>query len=85
MIPLSDCDDVDILGVRRQGLDIFAAGYFPDDEVVQLSRLNEDQWPMLIVGLQGHAIPVREPDADETVWFEGRQRAVERIRNLPAD
>jgi len=74
-----------VLAARSMGYDIFAAGYFPDDEVVQLSRLNEDQWPMLIVGLQGHSIPVREPDADETVWFEGRQRAVERISNLPAD
>ena len=61
-----------VLAARSMGCDIFAAGYFPDDEVVQLSRLNEDQWPMLIVGLHGRSIPVREPETGETVWFEGR-------------
>jgi SagB-type dehydrogenase family enzyme len=60
------------LAARSLGCDSFAAGHFPDDEVAQLCRLNEDEWPMLIVRLRGHCIPLRRPDAGEAVWFEGR-------------
>ena len=60
------------LAARSIGCHSFAAGHFPDDEVAQLCRLNEDEWPMLIVGLHGRSIVLREPDAGETVWFEGR-------------
>jgi SagB-type dehydrogenase family enzyme len=65
------------LAARAIGCDSFAAGHFLDDEVVQLCRLSEDEWPMLIVGLHGQSIPVCEPDAagpmpaGEAVWFEG--------------
>jgi SagB-type dehydrogenase family enzyme len=64
------------LSARSIGCDSFAAGYFPDDEVLQLCRLNEDEWPMLIIGLDGRTIPVHEASgpmpAGEAVWFEGR-------------
>jgi SagB-type dehydrogenase family enzyme len=64
------------LSARAIGCDSFAAGNFPDDEVAQLCRLNEDEWPMLIVGLHGRSIPVPEssgpiPSGGGTVWFEG--------------
>ena len=59
------------LAARAIGCDSFAAGHFPDDEVAQFCRLHEDEWPMLIVELRGGSIPVREPDAGETVWYGG--------------
>jgi SagB-type dehydrogenase family enzyme len=37
-----------------------------------LCRLNEDEWPMLIVALRGGSVPVREADPGETVWYGGR-------------
>jgi SagB-type dehydrogenase family enzyme len=59
------------LAARAIGCDSFAFGHFPDDEVAQFCRLHEDEWPMLIVELRGSSIPVREPSADETLWYGG--------------
>ena len=65
------------LAARAIGCDAFAVGHFPDDEVAQLCRLYEDEWPMLIVELRGKSIPlnepvpVREPDQREIVWYGG--------------
>ncbi len=69
------------LAARAIGCDSFAIGHFPDDEVAQFCRLHEDEWPMLIVELRGGSIPVREPDACETVWYGGHanQLSTERI------
>ena len=60
------------LSARAIGCDSFAAGHFPDDEVVQLCRPNMDEWPMLIVSLHGKCIPVREADTAKAVWFGGQ-------------
>jgi SagB-type dehydrogenase family enzyme len=60
------------LSTRAIGCDSFAIGHFPDDDVAQLCRLHQDEWPMLIVELSGRSIPVREPGACETVWYGGR-------------
>ena len=59
------------LAGRAIGCDSFAVGHFADDEVAQCCRLHEDEWPMLIVEMRGRSIPVREPDARETVWYGG--------------
>jgi SagB-type dehydrogenase family enzyme len=59
------------LAARAMGCDTFATGHFPDDEVAQFCRLHQDEWPMLIVEVRGGSIPVREPDARETVWYGG--------------
>ena len=61
-------------GTLRSGYrcDTFAVGSFVDDEVDRLCRLNEDEWPMLMVSLRGESIPVREADTGETVWFGGQ-------------
>src|SRR4029077_2980450 len=61
-----------VLAARAIGCESLAAGHFPDDEVAQVCRLNEDEWPMLIVGFHGRSIPAEGPHAGETVWFEGR-------------
>src|SRR3982751_1628021 len=57
------------LAARAIGCDSLAVGHFPDDEVAQLCRLPEDEWPMLLVELRGRSLPVRPPDACETVWY----------------
>jgi len=59
------------LAARAMGCSSFAVAHFPDDEVAQVCRLNEDEWPMLIVGLQGGSIPVGEPDVGQAIWFGG--------------
>jgi SagB-type dehydrogenase family enzyme len=59
------------LAAQAMGCDSFAIGDFADDDVSQLLRLNEDEWPMLIVGVHGSAIPAREVKNEKTVWFEG--------------
>ena len=68
------------LAARAIGCDSFAVGHFPDDEVAQFYRLHEDEWPMLIVELRGRSIPVREPDACETVWYGGNANQLSKER-----
>jgi len=60
------------LAARAMGCDSFPLIDFPDDEVARDCRLNEDEWPMLILELRGESIPVREPDHRETVWYGGQ-------------
>ena len=59
------------LAARAIGCDACAIGHFPDDEVARLCRLSGDEWPMLMVTLQGGSIPVRDPDGGEAVWYGG--------------
>jgi SagB-type dehydrogenase family enzyme len=68
------------LAARAIGCDSFAVGHFPDDEVTQLVRLHEDEWPMLIVELRGSSIPVQEPDACETDWYGGHANQLSKER-----
>ena len=68
------------LAARAIGCDSFAVGHFPDDEIAQLYRLHEDEWPMLIIELSGRSIPVREPDACETVWYGGHANQLSKER-----
>src|SRR6202521_2014917 len=68
------------LAARAIGCDSFAVGHFPDDEVARFCRLQEDEWPMLIVELRGRSIPVREPDARETVWYGGHANQLSKER-----
>jgi SagB-type dehydrogenase family enzyme len=59
------------LSARAIGCRSSAVGNFLDDDVARMFHLNSDEWPMLIVSLQGKSIPVREADTGETVWFGG--------------
>lgn len=59
------------LTARAMGCESFASGRFPDNAIAQLCRLNEDEWPMLMLALRCQSIPVREPDRGETIWFGG--------------
>ena len=69
-----------VLAARAIGCDSFAVGYFPDDEVAQFCHLHEDEWPMLIVELRGRSMPVRQPDASETVWYGGNANQLSKER-----
>jgi SagB-type dehydrogenase family enzyme len=60
------------LAARAMGCDSFATGRFADESVARVCRLNEDEWPMLIIELSGASIPLRDPDAGEPVWFDGQ-------------
>ena len=55
------------LAARAIGYDSGAIGQFPDDDVSQICRLHQDEWPMLIVQLRG---PLLERTT-ETVWHGG--------------
>lgn len=68
-----------VLAARAMGCDSFASGHFPDDDVAHLCRLNEDEWPMLIVGLHGPSIPAGDSlHAADITWFEGRANRLSR-------
>jgi SagB-type dehydrogenase family enzyme len=59
------------LAARAMGCETFAFGQFSDDEVSACCLLNEDEWPMLIVTVQGSSIPVATKGPVETVLFRG--------------
>ena len=59
------------LAAQAMQCDSYAAGQFPDDEIAGLCRLNADEWPMLVLKLNGAAIPVTNPDFAKHVWFGG--------------
>ena len=58
------------LAARAIGCDSHATD--PFDEVAQLCRLHEDEWPMMILELRGASIPVRKPEPPDTVWYGGQ-------------
>jgi SagB-type dehydrogenase family enzyme len=60
------------LSAQAIGCEHIAVGDFLDDDLARMFRLNNDEWPMLIVSLHGRSIPVREVDIGETVWFGGQ-------------
>jgi SagB-type dehydrogenase family enzyme len=60
-----------VLAARAIGCESFALGQFSDDKVSARCLLNEDEWPMLIVTLQGPSIPVAMRGPVETVLFRG--------------
>jgi len=59
------------LAGRAMGCESFAIGNFVDDEISARCLLNEDEWPMLIVTLQGPSIPVISRELPKTVLYRG--------------
>jgi SagB-type dehydrogenase family enzyme len=59
------------LAARAVGCDSFAVGHLPDDDLARSCRLQDDEWPMLIVEVRGASVPVREPADGEIVWYGG--------------
>ena len=67
------------LSAQAIGCDTFARGSFMDDEVAQLCRLSLDEWPMLLVSLEGECIPRCEADAGKTVWLGGQANLLSKV------
>ncbi len=45
------------LAARAMGCNSFAVGNFSDDEVVAACGLSEDEWPMLLIAINGSSVP----------------------------
>jgi SagB-type dehydrogenase family enzyme len=60
------------LAAQAMGCRTVAQTHFSDDEISRVCRLHDDEWPMLIVGVEGGAVPLREPDARKIQWFGGQ-------------
>jgi nitroreductase len=64
------------LAARALGCGTFAIGHFDDDDVARALRLNEDEWPMLIVELTGGPLPsaerLPETGAEPPIWYGGQ-------------
>jgi SagB-type dehydrogenase family enzyme len=60
------------LAARSIGCESFALGHFLDDRVAESCLLSQDEWPMLIIGLSGPAIPVRRREPVETILLGGQ-------------
>jgi SagB-type dehydrogenase family enzyme len=67
------------LSAQAIGCDTFARGSFMDNEVAQLCRLSLDEWPMLLVSLEGERIPKDEADPGKTVWFGGQANLLSKM------
>jgi SagB-type dehydrogenase family enzyme len=70
------------LAARAIGCAAVGVGQFPDDEVAQVCRLHEDEWPMLIVELRGGAIPLCKPDGREIVWYGGQANQLSKEKTV---
>ena len=66
------------LAARALGCNAYALGHFPDDELVHSWRLNEDEWPMLIVEVDGPSIPKDRPANRDLVWLGGNANQLSR-------
>ncbi len=68
------------LAARAMGCETFSIGHFPDDRVAESYLLSADEWPMLIVGIQGSAVPQRDLDRARSVIYGGEPN---RLSNEP--
>ena len=60
------------LAARAIGCESFAVGKFEDEKIAENCLLNDDEWPMLIVQLDGFSIPQKLLDPCEPHLFGGR-------------
>ena len=58
------------LAARAMGAEAFALGHFADDSLAELLGLT-DEWPLLVVPLQGEHIPAESHAKFETGWPGG--------------
>jgi SagB-type dehydrogenase family enzyme len=71
-----------VLSARAAGCESFAGGHFADDEIARLCGFSDDEWPMLIVRLNGSMIPAGAGINGENVWLGGRAN---RLSEAPID
>jgi SagB-type dehydrogenase family enzyme len=60
------------LAARAMGCESFAAGQFEDDKIAESCLLYKDEWPMLIVQLNGCSIPQKLPGPGEPHLLGGQ-------------
>jgi len=60
------------LAANAMGCQSFAVGQFEDDKVAKTCLLNDDEWPMLIVKLNGSAVPRKPLDSGEPQLLGGQ-------------
>lgn len=74
------------MAAEAMGCMAYAEGSFDDDALAEALRLSSDEWPMLLVPVDG-AIPTREPEGGDTVWTPGEpnELSAERIAYPPID
>ncbi|MFN7934982.1 MAG: SagB/ThcOx family dehydrogenase [Bryobacteraceae bacterium] len=63
------------LAARSLGAEAFAFAHFPDQAVADLLGV-EDEWPMLILALQGPGIPIDTRPATTKHWIGGQPNAL---------
>src|SRR5579872_2568079 len=66
------------LSARAMGCRSVAVGHFRDDEIAELCRMHEDEWPMLILEVDGSSIPIRAADAGPSIWYGGQANELSR-------
>ncbi len=59
------------LSAHHLDCETFARAHFADDAIAQHCRLNEDEWPMLLIECSGTTIPVRIPEPAQQIWYGG--------------
>src|SRR6516165_7994470 len=60
------------LAANAMGCQSFAVGQFEDDKVAKTCLLNDDEWPMLIVKLNGSTVPRKPLDSGEPQLLGGQ-------------
>jgi SagB-type dehydrogenase family enzyme len=60
------------LAANAMGCQSFAVGQFEDDKVAKTCLLNDDEWPMLIVKLNGSTVPRKPLDTGEPQLLGGQ-------------
>jgi SagB-type dehydrogenase family enzyme len=72
------------LSAHAAGCRSFAWGRFPDDELARVCRFADDEWPMILVALEGGSIGGRAHTEDEVLWYGGEpNRLSERVVSYP--
>lgn len=59
------------LAARAMDCEAHAFGHFPDDAVAEWCGL-EDEWPMLVVAIDGPVVPVEERETRTRDWLGGK-------------
>ena len=67
------------LAAEAMGCESSGIRDFPDDKIAQSLRLHGDEWPMLILEIRGSSIPLREPEASDTVWYGGTANQLSKV------
>lgn len=68
------------IAAQAIGCETFARGEFPDDDVAEFCRTEEDEWPMLLVEVRGGPIPLTDRSIAKYVWYSGCANQISKER-----